>query len=108
LGDRQDAFDVYFEWDESFGIPGAFYIKNYMQAEFFLVSVTLEDIPNHGSIQFVCNSWVYNAKNYKKDRIFFANKVTNVKFKYHFAKFSHNLALFNEEIIAYVADLCSK
>ncbi|BAT98350.1 hypothetical protein LR48_Vigan346s002300 [Vigna angularis] len=74
LGDRQDAFSVNIEWDESFGIPGAFYIKNFMQAEFFLVSLTLEDIPNHGTIHFVCNSWVYNAKNYKKDRIFFANK----------------------------------
>ena len=75
LGDRQDAFNVYFEWDESFGIPGAFYIKNFMQSEFFLVSLTLEDIPNHGTIHFVCNSWVYNAKCYKRDRIFFVNKV---------------------------------
>ncbi|KAH1085205.1 hypothetical protein GYH30_017287 [Glycine max] len=74
LGDRQDAFSVYFEWDNDFGIPGAFYIKNFMQSEFFLVSVTLEDIPNHGTIHFVCNSWVYNAKSYKRDRIFFANK----------------------------------
>jgi len=77
LGDRQDAFSVYFEWDNDFGIPGAFYIKNFMQSEFFLVSVTLEDIPNHGTIHFVCNSWVYNAKSYKRDRIFFANKVND-------------------------------
>ncbi|KAL2337922.1 hypothetical protein Fmac_012368 [Flemingia macrophylla] len=74
LGDRQDAFNIYFDWDESFGIPGAFYIKNFMQSEFFLLSVKLEDIPNHGTINFVCNSWVYNAKCYKRDRIFFANK----------------------------------
>ncbi|XP_020218680.1 linoleate 9S-lipoxygenase 1 [Cajanus cajan] len=75
LGDRQDAFNIYFEWDESFGIPGAFYIKNFTQSEFFLVSVKLEDIPNHGTIDFVCNSWIYNAKKcYKSDRIFFANK----------------------------------
>ena len=92
LGDRQDAFDVYFEWDESFGIPGAFYIKNYMQSEFFLVSFKLEDVPNHGTILFACNSWVYNAKLYKKDRIFFANKVTNflpskqrVTFRYYYS-----------------------
>ncbi|GAU42121.1 hypothetical protein TSUD_350950 [Trifolium subterraneum] len=52
---------------------GAFYIRNYTQAEFFLVSVTLDDIPNRGSVQFVCNSWVYNFKSYKKDRIFFTN-----------------------------------
>ncbi|MED6113079.1 Lox2p [Stylosanthes scabra] len=72
---KQDAFDIYFEYDADFGIPEAFYIKNYMQVEFFLVSVTLEDIPNHGTIHFVCNSWVYNFKNYKKDRIFFTNQV---------------------------------
>ncbi|KAG5000635.1 hypothetical protein JHK87_021707 [Glycine soja] len=75
LGDRRDAYDIHFEWDANFGIPGAFYIRNYTYDEFFLVSVTLEDIPNHGTIHFVCNSWVYNFKDYdKKDRIFFANK----------------------------------
>ncbi|XP_027336926.1 seed linoleate 9S-lipoxygenase-like isoform X2 [Abrus precatorius] len=72
LGARQDAFSVHFEWNADFGIPGAFYINNYMTDEFFLVSVTLEDIPNHGTIHFVCNSWVYNFKSYnKKERIFF-------------------------------------
>lgn len=75
LGARQDAFSINFEWDTDFGIPGAFYIRNYTQAEFFLVSVTLEDIPNRETVQFVCNSWVYNFKNYKKDRIFFTNDV---------------------------------
>ncbi|XP_015939187.1 linoleate 9S-lipoxygenase 1 [Arachis duranensis] len=75
LGAKQDAFDIHFDYDADFGIPAAFYIKNYMQVEFFLVSVTLEDIPNHGTVTFVCNSWVYNFKNYKKDRIFFANDV---------------------------------
>ncbi|XP_019455488.1 PREDICTED: linoleate 9S-lipoxygenase 1-like isoform X1 [Lupinus angustifolius] len=74
LGAAQDAFDIYFEWDDDFGIPGAFYIKNFMQVEFFLVSVTLEDIPNHGSIHFDCKSWIYNAKKYKNDRIFFVNQ----------------------------------
>ncbi|CAK8560358.1 unnamed protein product [Lathyrus sativus] len=73
LGARQDAFSIFFEYDANFGIPGAFYIRNYTSAEFFLVSVTLEDIPNRGSVQFVCNSWIYNFKSYKKDRIFFTN-----------------------------------
>ncbi|GAU51607.1 hypothetical protein TSUD_414390 [Trifolium subterraneum] len=73
LGDKQSAFNISFEWDSSMGIPGAFYIKNYMQNEFFLVSLTIEDIPNQGTISFVCNSWIYNAKKYKTDRIFFAN-----------------------------------
>ncbi|KAJ1420345.1 PLAT/LH2 domain [Sesbania bispinosa] len=74
LGAGQSAFDLHFEWDSDMGIPGAFYIENFMQVEFFLVSLTLEDIPNQGTIHFVCNSWVYNAKKYKTDRIFFANK----------------------------------
>jgi linoleate 9S-lipoxygenase len=74
LAARQDAFNIYFEWDNDFGVPGAFYIKNYMQSEFYLVSLTLDDIPGHDSITFLCNSWVYNSKLYRKDRIFFANK----------------------------------
>ncbi|XP_058780249.1 seed linoleate 9S-lipoxygenase-3-like [Vicia villosa] len=74
LGAGQSAFKIHFEWDEDMGIPGAFYIKNFMQTEFFLVSLTLDDIPNHGSIYFVCNSWIYNAKHHKIDRIFFANQ----------------------------------
>lgn len=75
LGAGQSAFKIHFEWDDDMGIPGAFYIKNFMQTEFFLVSLTLDDIPNHGSIYFVCNSWIYNAKHHKIDRIFFANQV---------------------------------
>uniref|UniRef100_A0A0R0IXL0 Lipoxygenase n=1 Tax=Glycine max TaxID=3847 RepID=A0A0R0IXL0_SOYBN len=74
LGAGQSAFNVHFEWDSDMGIPGAFYIENFKQVEFFLVSLTLEDIPNHGSIHFLCNSWVYNSKKYKSGRIFFANK----------------------------------
>ncbi|XP_027334454.1 linoleate 9S-lipoxygenase-like isoform X2 [Abrus precatorius] len=76
LGAGQSAFDIHFQWDSDMGIPGAFYIRNYMQVEFFLVSLTLEDVPNQGTIHFVCNSWIYNyAKFYNKtDRIFFANK----------------------------------
>ncbi|BAT91731.1 Linoleate 9S-lipoxygenase-4 [Vigna angularis] len=73
LGASEEAYDVNFEWDSDFGIPGAFYIKNFMQNEFYLKSLTLEDIPNHGTIHFVCNSWVYNADKYKTTRIFFAN-----------------------------------
>jgi len=74
LGTGQNTYDVHFEWDSEMGIPGAFYIENFMQGEFFLVSLTLEDIPNQGDINFVCNSWIYNAKKYTTARIFFANK----------------------------------
>ncbi|CAJ1955468.1 unnamed protein product [Sphenostylis stenocarpa] len=74
LGAGQSAFKILFEWNDEMGIPGAFYIKNFMQTEFFLVSLTLEDIPNHGSLHFLCNSWIYNAKHFKSDRIFFVNQ----------------------------------
>ncbi|KAL5062717.1 hypothetical protein RYX36_024454 [Vicia faba] len=74
LGAGQCAFNVHFKWDSEMGIPGAFYIENFMLGEFFLVSLTLEDIPNHGTIHFVCNSWIYNTTKYKTERIFFANK----------------------------------
>ncbi|CAI8607975.1 unnamed protein product [Vicia faba] len=74
LGAGQTAFDIHFEWDSEMGIPGAFYVESNMLGEFFLVSLTLEDIPNHGTINFVCNSWIYNYSNYKTERIFFANK----------------------------------
>ncbi|XP_062023805.1 probable linoleate 9S-lipoxygenase 5 isoform X2 [Rosa rugosa] len=56
------------------GVPGAFLIRNNHHSEFFLKTVTLEDVPGAGQIHFVCNSWVYPASKYKKDRIFFANK----------------------------------
>ncbi|RDX78495.1 Seed linoleate 9S-lipoxygenase-3, partial [Mucuna pruriens] len=74
LGAGQSAFDIRFEWDSDMGIPGAFIIKNNMQLEFFLVSLTLEDIPNQGTMHFVCNSWVYNSNVYEKDRIFFTSE----------------------------------
>lgn len=68
-------FDVHFDWDESIGVPGAFIIRNEHPSEFYLKSLTLENIPGEGKIHFACNSWVYPADMYKKDRVFFANKV---------------------------------
>ncbi|RZC47531.1 hypothetical protein C5167_040493 [Papaver somniferum] len=67
-------FDVTFEWDESIGNPGAFFIKNHHHSEFFLKTLILEDVPGSGPAHFVCNSWVYPAKYYKYTRIFFANQ----------------------------------
>ncbi|KAG2395137.1 linoleate 9S-lipoxygenase [Vigna angularis] len=57
------------------GTPGAFLIRNHHHTEFYLKSMTLENVPGHGVIHFNCNSWVYPAHKYKKDRIFFSNKV---------------------------------
>ncbi|XP_055816735.1 probable linoleate 9S-lipoxygenase 5 [Solanum dulcamara] len=71
----ESAYSVTFDWNhEEFGVPGAFIIKNLHFNEFFLKSLTLEDVPNHGKVHFVCNSWVYPASKYKSDRIFFANQ----------------------------------
>nr|CAP59449.1 lipoxygenase [Momordica charantia] len=69
----ESVFQVNFDWEENFGFPGAFFIKNGHTSEFFLKSVTLEDVPGFGRVHFDCNSWVYPSRRYKKDRIFFAN-----------------------------------
>ncbi|KAK2406451.1 Lox2p [Trifolium repens] len=73
LEGKNSPFNIEFEWNHhSMGNPGAFYIENFTQDEFFLVSLSLED-DHHGTINFVCNSWIYNTEKYETDRIFFAN-----------------------------------
>ncbi|KAA8545123.1 hypothetical protein F0562_019988 [Nyssa sinensis] len=61
---------VKFDWVEELGVPGAFIIKNHHQNEFYLKTLTLEDVPGHGRVLFICNSWVYP----EIDRIFFTNQ----------------------------------
>ncbi|XP_050274142.1 probable linoleate 9S-lipoxygenase 5 isoform X3 [Quercus robur] len=70
----ESAFKVTFDWDNEIGVPGAFLIKNNHHSEFYLKSLTLEDVPGQGRVHFVCNSWVYPADKYRKDRVFFSNK----------------------------------
>ncbi|OWM85358.1 probable linoleate 9S-lipoxygenase 5 [Punica granatum] len=70
----ETAYKVTFDWDEEIGLPGAFVIKNEHHSQFYLRTLTLEDVPGHGRVHFVCNSWVYPADKYKEDRLFFANK----------------------------------
>ncbi|KAK6130263.1 hypothetical protein DH2020_035995 [Rehmannia glutinosa] len=75
LAAENDAsFDITFDWDESHGIPGAFIIRNNHHSQFYLKTVTLEDVPGHGRVHFDCNSWVYPAYRYKYERVFFTNK----------------------------------
>lgn len=74
LAAGESAFNVTFEWDEDTGVPGAFLIKNNHHSEFYLKTLTLEDVPGEGRVHFVCNSWVYPVKDDKTDRIFFTNK----------------------------------
>ncbi|MCE0481750.1 hypothetical protein HAX54_039745 [Datura stramonium] len=68
------TFGVTFEWEEESGIPGAFLIKNFHQKEFYLKTLILDDVPGHGRVCFICNSWIYPSEYYKKDRIFFSNQ----------------------------------
>lgn len=75
-------FPVTFDWDESMGAPGALIIKNHHRSQFYLKTVTLEGVSEHGRVHFVCNSWVYPAHRYKYDRVFFSNKVIRVSVSY--------------------------
>ncbi|KAF5782039.1 putative linoleate 13S-lipoxygenase [Helianthus annuus] len=70
----ESSYKVSFEWDEEMQVPGAFLVQNNHHSEFYLKTLTLEDVPGHGQVHFVCNSWVYPAKRYKKGRVFFTNK----------------------------------
>ncbi|KAI9196245.1 hypothetical protein LWI28_022251 [Acer negundo] len=70
----ETVFSITFEWDEAMGVPGAFVVKNHHHNQLYLKTVTLEDVPGHGRIHFVCNSWVYPTHRYKYDRVFFSNK----------------------------------
>ncbi|XP_038876711.1 linoleate 9S-lipoxygenase A-like [Benincasa hispida] len=66
------SFEVNFKWDEEIGLPGAFLIRNKHFTKFYLKSLTLENVPGHGTIHFDCNSWIYPS--FKSKRIFFINK----------------------------------
>jgi linoleate 9S-lipoxygenase len=68
-------FTVGIEWDESMGAPEAFIVRNHHHSQFYLKTVTLEDVGGHGRVHFVCNSWVYPQRRYKHNRVFFSNKV---------------------------------
>lgn len=72
---RDTVFSITFDWDESMGVPDTLVIRNHHHSHFYLKTVTLEDVPSHGRVHFVCNSWVYPTHRYKYDRVFFSNKV---------------------------------
>lgn len=70
---RETEFAVTFDWEEGMGVPGALRVSNHHHSEFYLSSVTLEDVPGQGRIHFVCNSWVFPVR-YTNERVFFSNK----------------------------------
>ncbi|CAD6266679.1 unnamed protein product [Miscanthus lutarioriparius] len=70
----EEQFRVTFNWEvEKHGIPGAIIVKNNHASEFFLKTITLDDVPGHGTIVFVANSWVYPQSKYRYNRVFFTN-----------------------------------
>ncbi|OMO99196.1 Lipoxygenase [Corchorus olitorius] len=88
LEDKNGADSIYsvnFDWDEKFGTPGAILVRNSLEnTEFYLKSVTLENVPGRSRIHFVCNSWVYKDEKNHSDRVFFTNKTLggNAEFPY--------------------------
>ncbi|KAG2546668.1 hypothetical protein PVAP13_9KG038100 [Panicum virgatum] len=70
----ESKFGVTFDWEvEKLGVPGAFIVKNNHAAEFFLKTITLDDVPGRGTVTFVANSWVYPVAKYRYNRVFFSN-----------------------------------
>ncbi|KAI7979124.1 putative linoleate 9S-lipoxygenase 5 [Camellia lanceoleosa] len=62
--DSEASFNVTFDWDEAMGVPGAFMIRNHHHRQFYLKTVTLEDVPARSNL--VCNSWVYFSTSLQK------------------------------------------
>ncbi|KAJ7561174.1 hypothetical protein O6H91_03G017100 [Diphasiastrum complanatum] len=67
------TYAISFTVDKDFGVPGAFIIRNNHVNEFYLKSVSLA-LPDQSTINFICDSWVYNVSKYTSDRIFFSNR----------------------------------
>lgn len=86
LSTGESKLKVFFEWDESQGIPGAVIVKNNHPCEFFLKHLTIKGLPEKGRVHFVCNSWIYPKYSY--DRIFFTNDISTCKFQVQLSKFA--------------------
>ncbi|PIM98369.1 Linoleate 13S-lipoxygenase [Handroanthus impetiginosus] len=63
------TYKVNFKIHPKFGVPGAIYVCNQNEEEFFLMSVSVEGIVN-----FACRSWIQPAKVAFERRIFFCDK----------------------------------
>jgi len=74
----ESKFGVTFDWEvEKLGVPGAVIVKNHHTAEFFLKTITLDDVTGRGTVTFVANSWVYPVGKYRYNRVFFSNDVSH-------------------------------
>ncbi|KAI3449950.1 hypothetical protein Pfo_006615 [Paulownia fortunei] len=63
------TYRVNLKIDPNFGVPGAIYVCNQYQEEFFLVSISVE-----GIVHFACRSWIQPAKVDSETRVFFYDK----------------------------------
>jgi hypothetical protein len=73
----ESKFGVTFDWEVAkLGVPGAIIVKNHHSSEFFLKTITLDDVPGRGTLTFVANSWVYPQSKYRYNRVFFTNDVS--------------------------------
>jgi linoleate 9S-lipoxygenase len=80
LTSGENKFGITFNWEvEKMGLPGAIIVKNNHATEFFLKTITLDDVPGHGKVVFVANSWVYPQIKYRYNRVFFTNDVSPTK-----------------------------
>ncbi|KAK1644199.1 hypothetical protein QYE76_062004 [Lolium multiflorum] len=74
----ESKLGVTFNWSvDKLGLPGAIIVKNNRTSEFFLKTITLNNVPGTGTgtVVFVANSWVYPQGKYRYKRVFFANDV---------------------------------
>ncbi|KAF8664094.1 hypothetical protein HU200_055005 [Digitaria exilis] len=70
----ENQFRVTFDWEvEKHGVPGAIVVRNNHASEFFLKTITLDDVPGRGTVVFVANSWIYPQSKYRYNRVFFTN-----------------------------------
>jgi linoleate 9S-lipoxygenase len=78
LTSGENKFGITFDWEvEKVGLPGAIIVKNNHATEFFLKTITLDDVPGHGKVVFMANSWVYPQFKYRYNRVFFTNDVSD-------------------------------
>ncbi|XP_070011926.1 linoleate 9S-lipoxygenase 5 isoform X2 [Nicotiana tabacum] len=71
-GNRGFQYELTFEVDRDFGLPGAFVIWNQHKHKFFLQSMSLQ-VTFRQMVHFECKSWIYPNHLTQKARIFFSN-----------------------------------
>ncbi|CAL8146467.1 unnamed protein product [Prunus armeniaca] len=69
LGAEKSSYEVKFEVDPKFGMPGAITVSNKYEEELYLDSINIE-----GVVHIACNSWIQPDKDSSEKRIFFSTK----------------------------------